>query len=91
MIYLLIYEFLYMKELIDNKIHLYMMSIIRLIASSRVEFSTCQDSIRVRILDLSIQVESRCSTQVFELSQRVEIEYQLEILDSTRQDMKINR
>ncbi len=57
----------------------------------RVKYSTCQDSIQVRILDSSIQVKSRCSTQVFKLSQRIEIEYQLKILNSTRQDMKIDK
>ncbi len=59
--------------------------------SRRVEFSTRQDSIRVRILDLSIQVELRCLTWVFESSQRVEIEYRPGIPDSARQDIKIDR
>ncbi len=47
--------------------------------------------IQVRILDSSIQVELRYSTQVFELSQRIEIEYWFEIFNSIHQDMKINK
>ncbi len=54
----------------------------------QVEYSTRQDLIQVRILDLSIQVELEDSIQVFKLSQKIEIEYQFEIFDSTRQDMK---
>ncbi len=56
--------------------------------SRQVEYLTRQDLIRVRILDLSIWVKSENSTQVFKSSQKIEIKYRLEILDSTHQDMK---
>ena len=48
---------------------------------------THQNLIQVRILDLSIQVKSEDSIQVFKLSQKIEIEYWFEIFDSTRQDI----
>ncbi len=91
MIYLLIYEFLYMKELIDNKIHLYVMSIIRLIASSRViEIESSFQLVKTRF-------ESEFLTWVFELNRDVRLKYSSRVkelkssIDSTRQDMKIDR